>query len=165
MNHNARQHGFTLLELIVAIAMIGILLGVAAGTIRWDRFALQQAAQAIQSEVRDTRIEAIRRNQTVGIEFQSNNQQYVVYIDTDGTRNLSNPDTIITRNGMGADPFRGVRIGSITSNGYPASAINVVFDARGIPRSGSAGSVRLSNPAGNASVDLVISLQGRVAVQ
>lgn len=65
----ATRSGITLLELIIAVAMIGILVAVAATSLNFAGVATRQASQAITSATNAARLTAVRSNETIGLTF------------------------------------------------------------------------------------------------
>jgi general secretion pathway protein H len=62
-----RQAGFTLIEMIVALVVLGLVLGllVARGPVRSRTLEVRAAANQLAGALRNTRAEAIRRNRPV----------------------------------------------------------------------------------------------------
>jgi type IV fimbrial biogenesis protein FimT len=92
-----RVHGFTLLELIFAVAILAILLSLAAPSMR--NLVLDQRVKTVASDVHATliyaRSEAIKRNQFVAVCSKNADgsgcenstdwaRGWIVYLDTDG---------------------------------------------------------------------------------
>lgn len=73
MNHIQTSRGFTLIELIIAIAVLAILLVIAVPSFNEfrDRAALRGAADQVVSVWGDARFEALRRNQLVKVGFRT----------------------------------------------------------------------------------------------
>lgn len=75
MSKKNPQHGFTLIELIVAMAVFGILVMIAVPsyTSMMDSIRVKRAADAISAFVVNAKSEAIKRNRTVTVVFQTSN--------------------------------------------------------------------------------------------
>jgi type IV fimbrial biogenesis protein FimT len=71
MLNRAHKMGFTLLELMIIVAILGILVALAAPSLTsiLERRKIIAAAEAIQSDLRWTRSEAIKRNTDITITF------------------------------------------------------------------------------------------------
>ena len=71
MQNRTREIGFTLLELMIIVAILGILIALAAPsfTSLLERRKIIAAAEAIQSDLRWARSEAIKRNTDVTVSF------------------------------------------------------------------------------------------------
>lgn len=67
-----REHGFTLIELVIAIAVIAVMVGMAVpAVIHWlPDYRLKSAARHLVSNFQRAKIEAVKRNTNVVLEFQ-----------------------------------------------------------------------------------------------
>jgi prepilin-type N-terminal cleavage/methylation domain-containing protein len=79
MSHLARsptaRRGFTLLEVIVAVAMLGILLAIGATSVRPP--AAQTYASSLRNMVLQARFEAIKRNAPVVVGWVADEEEFV----------------------------------------------------------------------------------------
>ncbi len=121
-----QQKGFTLIELMVAICILFILGGISAPAFsRWVPNArMGSVVRDLQSSVQRARIEAIKRNRTVCMDFDFAGDRCSVFLDdgtTDGT--LDANDTLIDRLEMS----RGVDFYAADSGGGP-----IQFNSRGM---------------------------------
>ena len=65
MNRSGRGAGFTLVELIIVIAFLGIVLGIAWGALPRERLQITQAAEGLARTVEKARFDAIGHNNFV----------------------------------------------------------------------------------------------------
>lgn len=65
------QRGFTLLELMVAVAMVGILAGLAIATMQTGNFRVKNAAENLVADLNRVRATAIRDNQNITVSIGS----------------------------------------------------------------------------------------------
>lgn len=90
------QRGFTLIELMVVVAMIGILLAVATPTIMSTipRYRLRAAARELVINFKRAKLEAVKRNRNVVIAFTPGvgvqGGSYLVFVDANAN-NLYEP--------------------------------------------------------------------------
>lgn len=81
-----RQRGMTVVEVIIAVAIVGILLALAAPSMNtWiQNVQLRNAAESILGGIKRARFEAVSRNTTVAFELQDPNstQWHVCLFDT-----------------------------------------------------------------------------------
>ena len=73
-----REAGFTLLELIVALAIMGLTFALAAASIRLSNGGprLQPVAVSMAADIRFARSEAMASNRTVGVNFDAKAHSY-----------------------------------------------------------------------------------------
>ncbi len=78
-----RQAGFTMLELMIAIGIIAILSAIAVlNIISWlPNYRLKAAARDMISNLQKTKMEAVKRNVTVVLDFVPASNMYEIFVD------------------------------------------------------------------------------------
>ena len=81
-----RQSGFTLIEMLVAMTVIGIVLAIAAPNFsQWiERYRIDAEAQDVYFDLMSARATAVKNNNDVIVTFDSANNSYKVHDDTNG---------------------------------------------------------------------------------
>ncbi len=82
----AKQKGFTLVELMIALAILGILVGVAVPSMQnfFERSRIASAANTLYNDLKYVRSEAIKRDANIYIKFTPGNDWCYAYSDTTG---------------------------------------------------------------------------------
>ena len=144
--------GIGLIELLVAIAIIGILLSLGFTNLRRDRFAVHQAAEGLARDFQLARFEAIRSNEFVGISVAATDDQYRFLIDQDrnGALDAAAGDAVTKTVRLGAE--HGVEV---------TTDVTFIFDTRGIATALTPAAVTISNRSGDYSKTVCISAQGQ----
>ncbi len=159
-----RTAGFTLIELILALALMGILLAVGVGRFNLSGSATRQAAEVVSAAVNRARYEAIRTNNTAGLAITAgtggSSGSLVICRDVDETVTLacSTGSVAETIDFDGGELARAV----ISS---PAS-VTFFFDRRGILRNPSSASqvITIADRSGNNIRTVSVSATGRAEV-
>lgn len=167
---HSRESGFTLIELVVTLAIMGILMSVAIPNYQMFVMSSRMSAQAneFMTALGFTRSEAIKRGTRVTLCRSSNNtscaasgtwaQGWIVFIDGGTAGTVDGTDSVLQTHGPleGSPSFVG-------SGGTLANYISYGSSAIGA----TAGSFSLCppSPAKVAGRDIVISNSGRARVQ
>jgi type IV fimbrial biogenesis protein FimT len=154
MSRAISQHGFTLVELIVAMVVFGIMVTIAVPsfTSLMDSIRVKRAADAISSFLVNAKSEAIKRNTSVSVEFQTSNSNatwcagMALITDCDCT---------------GADATKLCRLDGVDRVLTGSSADNVGFTFTPTRGTASAGSVQVQSDDGR-QVRVVVSGTGRI---
>ena len=141
------RRGFTLVELLVAIALISILLGLAVPSFSdWlESSRLKQSARDVLNAFQTARLEAIKHNTFVSLSFTAGagtSGVVEIFIDdgsgggTAGNCTRENCETVVTKISMAKDV-------TLFSASFSGTATG--FNSRGLVISGHNGSVKVKN--------------------
>lgn len=113
-----RQMGFSLTELMVGVAVMGILLGLAMPSFRiWLQNAqIRNAAESVQNGIQRARAEAVARNTNI---------EFVLGADSSWVVRVANPASVIEQR-SGAEGSQ-----SVTRTVLPGGATTVTFNNLG----------------------------------
>ena len=152
-----RSRGITLIELLIALAIAGVLVGIAALSIHPDRTAVNQAASGLANSVSRARFEALKNNTNAGLQFSTSGAGgYIVCLDKDLNGACDSGQTLSTVSFGGGDYGR-VKLTNATAG-------TIMFDRRGIALSGGA-VVTLANQSGSYSRNVTITATGKAEIQ
>lgn len=171
---NAQSRGFTLVELLVVIALVAIILALAAPsfTSTLARKRLEGVASELATDLHYARSEAMQRNASVGVVFGTN--CYVIYTPAPGEFPASGCTALGGPPGLPPIVLKSVAIeGGNSLNFVPAVArvfpSYVAFDpVTGMAVGGLSGTedvsgyIDASNGAGNWRIRALITKIGRV---
>jgi prepilin-type N-terminal cleavage/methylation domain-containing protein len=121
-----KQQGFTLIELIVVIAIIGVLSTIGFLNIRRDTPQVREAARILAADFMRARTEAIRLNTPVAMKINAAADSYSMFIDADRNGTSDDSKTIAQRTVSGDFPLADLT--TTLTNGL------IWFDVRGLPR-------------------------------
>ncbi len=84
--------GFTLLEILVVLAVLGILLAISPFGFNRQGPELNRAKRDIQSLIQKSRFEAVKRNKMVVLGLEQNGGKFVAVVDKDNSKTISTGD-------------------------------------------------------------------------
>lgn len=161
-----RSNGFTLVELMVTIAVLAILLAIAAPSFSdtAERRALQGAADSVVAVIGAAKSEAAKRNALVKVDFKAVGTGFCVGAGVVATPSAAGCDCSSTTCPLGSFPSNGneLRNVKLTEAAKFGSVTSFVID----PRTGmlsdesTAGSVKLEVPRGYG-LEIKVNAMGR----
>ncbi len=158
------KNGFTLVELIIVIMLIGIVVGVAAPVLREYSVDanLKSAVRNLKSDMELAKLRAIRENARVVMDFDTTNNSYEAFVDdgsgggTAGNNAKDGSEVTVTTVSIPANV-------TMYEASFPGGIPRFRFDGRGLPN-GVGGHVHMKNTNDNyRGVDL--SMVGHIQIK
>jgi type IV fimbrial biogenesis protein FimT len=132
--------GFTLTELTVTLALMGIMSAISIPSyFSWlPRHRLQTSVRHIYDDMNMARSRAVKTNADIGIQFNTSNENYRIFIDANQNQSFDTGDTVLSTGTLENDV-------DITGSTFTSHTYG--FNSRGMS-AGTTGEVRLTNPSG-----------------
>ena len=153
-----KRNGFSLIELLLVIAIIGILVGLAGpGFMRFvTKNRIESQTKRLYADIMNARVRAMDRNMThfVVFNYLGNTNQYAIIADTNGDNVTADPYTgdtqVLVRTTQGGADSGHFGFSNAVPQNQTMTAANlgnqVVINTRGMA-SGSAGTICIANVA------------------
>lgn len=156
INHQYKDNGFTLAELLIVIAMIAVLMAIGATQLKnfLPGMRLKSAARELYSNMQKARMSAIKEDKNWAIVFDPANNRYYVCSDpgVDGTWSATADNTIaltvdLSSYQSGVKFGHGNATSSVPGGAFPAGDVSYSSDVLSFSSqgTGSAGYVYLAN--------------------
>ncbi len=149
---NGRKAGFTIVELVIVIAMLGILAGIGSPALMeaYRNFKLRGEVRDLYSALQNARLVAIKENESVVIQFSPQAYttdggvgSYYIFVDNgDGAGGVADNDVRDGTEEVLADVTMPSGISLIPSSASPTFT-DTSFNGRGLP--GNQGSIEIRN--------------------
>ncbi len=135
-NFRLKERGFTLIEVVVVISVIGILLAIVGSQLlkSLPDMRLKSAARELYSTMQTARMNAIKDNTTWGIFFDTTHNRYLLCSDSgaDGLWSTTADNKIVATVNFPSQSGVGYGHGNITGNnsvsGYPFPTDGVSYN-------------------------------------
>jgi prepilin-type N-terminal cleavage/methylation domain-containing protein len=117
------ESGFSLVELMVTVALVAVIMGLSATYLNSSQYTLRAAAYNLRSALQKTRLEAIKKNRAVYLDFDFNDDgaidsAFTMWVDLNGNHNYDGTTELLEIIGG----MNGVTFGSVpASQGGPGA--------------------------------------------
>jgi len=158
-----KQRGMTLLELMMVVAILGILAGLALPSYQdaIERNRIKQAAEALKSDIQWMRTESIKRSCNLNASFTTATWKYTIF-RTAATCPSCSSGNCVDKEIFGTS-FPGITMNSATFLDGAGAASSLIYDfRRGTTVSDTSGSVRFNST--NYSLKVAVTLSGQVKI-
>ncbi len=151
MSLNIKQSGFTLIEMMIVIAILAIFAGIAVPNFLsyLPKHRLNGAARQVMGDLMAARMKAVKENTTVTVAWDSDHAYKISTASENKTMNIW-PN------------YRDVKIGSVSGGSFSSNSFSSInFLSRGTIQPGG-GSIGLTNSTDSKKV--TVSIAGRVKI-
>ena len=158
MSHRARDSGFTMIELLVTIALLGIMMAISVGGwTSWAKASRQSGtARELQSVMRQAQVRAVTEGRAICVSFRVAQNDYTLY------RGACDDPAKVTVIGPVVSDSKDVKLAAPSFTAPSGSSTGVTFSARGTAWPGS---VQLTRTGSSKSYTLTVEgLTGRVSL-